>query len=172
MGRYEVRNAIATYLSNGITANSIPYLNKVYPYPPKVTPQTDMLPLTIAGQDSGAVCYIHLISQDEKRIAVGGLHNGRKWREYNVGIVVYQYGVNTQSEVIGQENDTLLDALVSYILADRNAGNASVIFQWGEGTDTGGDDIHVSAGMPVVFNQQGAYVFSTIELMAVEIIDS
>ncbi len=172
MGRSAVRTAIVNYIQSGITAGLIPNLNTAYAYPPKVTPQSDFMPTAIAGADNGAVVYLHIVSQNEKRIAIGGTQNGRKWRQYVIGLIVYHYGISTDSQNLGAENDALMDALVTHILADRNAGDPSVIFQWGEGSDAGGEDIRVQCGMPVLFQQQGAYIFSTIEVTAVEVIDS
>lgn len=167
MSRQTVRAQIAAYLTAGI--GTVEYLTNVYAYPPKTTAAGELIPQTIPGQDSGAVAYLHLTTQSEQRIALGGPTSGRKQVAYNLGIIIFQYGVNVETQVLGEENDKLLDSLVAYIRASRTAGTGGAVFQWGEGTLAGGEDIHILASMPVALRQQGAYVFATLETTVLEI---
>lgn len=168
MSRSTIRAAIADFLNAGITAGDLPMLTTVYPYPPKITAEGQFLPPDNVSQQSGAAVYIHLVSQDEQRIAIGGPTSGRKMVTYQVGLITYLLSVQTDVQKAGADNDTLLDGLVSYIRTNRTA-NSTAIFQWGEGNQAGAPDIHVIASMPLLLRLEASVTWSTLEVTALEI---
>jgi hypothetical protein len=58
---------------------------------------------------------------------------------------------------------------VDWIEADRTANSSGAIFQWGEGDRSGQFDIDIKAGMPKTIRQQTSQVFSTVDIMALEL---
>lgn len=169
MGRAAVRTAIADYLTSGI--GTIPSLSKVYAHPPKITPEGEFFSGETTGVESGAVVYVHLATQSERRIAIGGPTSGRKARPYEVYLICFLRSVNPDAEVAGAANDDFLDGLTSWIEANRTA-NSSAIFQWGEGDKVGEPDVIVKSNTPRPLRQQMTQVFSTVEVLALEILDT
>lgn len=164
MGRADVRQAVADYLSSaGVTG-----LGTVYQHPPKFTNEGDFVTSNDPGHMAGAVVYVHLRQQSERRIAVGGPTSGVKMRTYSVGLICVFRSKTKDTQAVGAENDAFLDSLVEAILANRNAGAPDAVFQWGEGDDFGAPDIHVDAEMPRPLRQQASQVFSVVEVTALE----
>ena len=79
--------------------------------------------------------------------------------------------VAQKSQDCGAASDTFLDSLVAYIRADRNAGNASAVFQWGEGLLPGGNDIEVDALYPRTLQGSGqvTQVYASVRTKVLEI---
>lgn len=164
MSRATVRAAIQDYLSNA----GINYLSQVYAHPPKVTPGGEFYASQDPGHSSGAVIYLHIANQFESREGIGGPTDGQKFRYYTCAMVCVFRSKKTDTQEVGADNDAFLDALVTAIEADRNAGNPAVIWQWGEGSFLYGDDIKVRAEMPRPIRQQISQVFSVCEVTTIE----
>jgi hypothetical protein len=172
MGRAEVREAIGTYLAGaGVTM-----LGAVFQHPPKFTTEGDFVQGETPGTASGGVIYIHLQEQAERRLGLGGQLNtadpGLKIRQYLVELICVFRSKKANSEQVGYDNDAFLDGIVDAILENRTAGNPDVVFQWGEGDDLGTLDIRVVSEMPRTIRQQASQVWSTIEVMALELVRS
>lgn len=172
MSRATVRQTIATYLEP--STSNLPMLGNVYPHPAKFTPEGDFFQGQDPGHNTGAVIFIYIGRQEERRAALGGPHNGRKVVEYDVVLDCFIRSMAAQSQDAGADSDTFLDALVEYIRADRNAGNPNVVFQWGEGMYPGGVDIEVQALYPrsLKASYQTSQVYATVRTKVVEIVDS
>lgn len=164
MGRAAVRQAVADYLTTAGVAG----LGTVYAHPPKFTSEGDFVSTNDPGHTSGAVIYLHLRRQEERRIAVGGATSGIKLRAYSVGMICVFRSKTADTQSVGAENDAFLDSLVEAILANRNAGAPGTVFQWGEGDDFGEPDVHVDAEMPRPLRNQASQVFSVVEVTALE----
>jgi hypothetical protein len=167
MGRAAVRQAVAEYLSTAGITN----LGTVFQHPPKFTPEGDFVANNDPGHTSGAVIFVHLREQSERRIALGGPTSGLKMRAYSVGLVCVFRSKTADTQDVGAENDAFLDSLVEAILANRNAGAPDAVFQWGEGDDVGEADVHVSAEMPRPLRLQASQVFSVVEVTALELVN-
>lgn len=167
MGRAAVRQAVADYLSSaGVTG-----LSKVFQHPPKFTGEGEFVASSDPGHTSGAVIFVHLREQNERRIAVGGATSGLKMRVYSVGLICVFRSKTANTEEVGADNDAFLDSLVDAILASRTAGAPDAVFQWGEGDDFGETDVHVSAEMPRPLRLQASQVFSVVEVTALELVN-
>ena len=163
MSRSTVRAAVAAYF----TPATVTGLASMHNYPAKINNEGEFV-LPTGG--FGAFVYIHLQDQSEKRIALGGPTSGIKWRHYMVTLMCIYRSNDPKAEVAGTNNDAFLDAMVAHILADRKLGNSAVIFQAGEGGDTGGDDIRVQSGLPKAMKAGLVQVFSTISFQVVEML--
>lgn len=170
MPRATVRQAIANYFTSGI--GTIPSLSTVYQHPPKITPEGDFYQGESPGIEDGAVIYLHLGPHDERRIAIGGPTSGRKARMYPVVLICYLRHKGAKSQDAGAANDAFIDGVTAWIQKNRTANSAGVIFQWGEGDQTGGVDIRVEAAMPKGIRQQASQVFTTVDVTCLEILNT
>lgn len=164
MSRAAVRSAIQQYLQNA----KITYLGMVFAHPPKWTNETDFAANGYPGRGSGVVIYIHLRRQHEFRIALGGATSGTKMRPYKCTLICLMNSKKEDTQLVGADNDTFIDSLCSAIQANRNAGNPSAIFQWGEGDTLYGVDIQVETHLPRTIRQQTSRVFSLVDVTVME----
>ena len=144
--RSAVRATVQAYLDP--KASGISGLGHVYAHPAKFTPEGDFFDNTDPGHSVGTVVYIYLGRQSERRVALGGAHNGRKLTEIEIILDCFTRSTDPQAETCGIASDAFLDALVDRIRADRNAGNPNVVFTWGEGKFPGSTDIEIDALYP------------------------
>lgn len=172
MSRSTVRSALQSYLAPA--TSTIPFLSNVYAHPAKFTPEGDFFQGQDPGHTTGAVMFIYIGQQAERRAALGGPHSGRKIVEYDVVLDCFIRSMSAKSEDTGIDSDTFLDSLIAYIRADRNAGNPSVVFQWGEGSYPGGVDLEVMALYPRTLKGSGqvSQVYATVRTKVVEIVNS
>lgn len=148
----QVSNAIYYYLQPSIS--NIPNFGTLYQALPKVSSEQDLFVNTFPGLAIGATIYMFFTAQRETRIALGGQHSGRKFREYDLGLlIVFKSDLNDTED--GQiAYNTFIDNLTAWIQADRNAGTEAAslggigpyvgtgyVFQWGEGGVNGGTDL-------------------------------
>jgi len=167
MSRTAVRNQIATYLEGA----NVTFLNSVKKFPAKFTSEMEFFQGEDPGHSSGCIVYLYIATQKETRIAVGGAHNGRKAVEYEFVLDCFMRSTHRKSEDAGVDNDSFLDSLVTAIRADRNAGNASLIFQWGEGNFPGGVDLDITSYYPRTINGSATtmQVYSQVRVTVIEI---
>jgi hypothetical protein len=148
VSRSAVHQAIASYLSSKGADGTIPNLSDVFAYPPKLLPESDFF--DVPGSLNGCIIHVHLASQRETRVALGGPTSGKKYRVYEVILNCIYLSDEPQTETTGANVDAFIDGLTTAIEADRNAGDAGVIFQWGEGGNltNGGPDVEITAYYP------------------------
>lgn len=164
-----MRAAVQRYLDPA--NSSIPYLSHVYDHPAKFTPEGDFYDGQDPGHQTGAVIFLYIARQSEHRAALGGPHNGRKVVEYELLLDCFIRSTSPKAEDAGAAADEFIDALVARIRADRNAGDPTVVFQWGEGTDPGGPDIEIEALYPrtVRGSQQLTQTYANLRTTVLEI---
>ena len=148
MSRATVRETITTYLESKGADATIPFLVNVFGFPQKVTSEGELYSMDDPGLQVGANIFVYLPTNREHRIAVGGSHSGRKEVVFEVMLSCFMLSQQSKSQDAGADNEEFLDGIVDAIRADRNAGDPSQVFQWGEGTITGGDDIQVTSYYP------------------------
>ncbi len=168
----EVSNAIFDYLqpSNSNIAN----LGTLYQALPKVANEEDLFVNTPPGTGVGATIWMFFTGQVESRKALGGQHNGRKMREYELGLLIL-FKSDLPTVLAGQLlYYQLIDDLTAYIQADRNAGTEAAnlggsgpyvgtgyVWQWGEGTNLGGPDIRIDHFLPRT-EKGGVVIFQSV----------
>ena len=171
MPRAEVRQAIADYLlSARSTTPGLEILGDVLQHPPKWTGESDFFRNSWSGQGAGAIIFIYLEEQSEERIQLIGSVPGGKMRTYKVKLICLVRSLTGSAQEADATNDLFLDALAIAIQANRQPGGAQVVFQWGEGDSVEGVDINVTAGWPAPLNTQLLQVYSTVEVLALEVI--
>lgn len=170
MSKSTVTQAVYEYLRP--ETSRIPYLGRVYTALPKVANESDLFTNSYPGIGLGAVIYMFITSQQERRIALGGPHDGRKFRMYDLGLLIVFKSDRPQT-VDGQTQfDEFSDSLTEWVQADRNAGNPQVVFQWGEGTETGGEDLRLEYTFPRTMDG-GVTLFQAVgHISTCEILDT
>lgn len=83
MTRALVRQAVAAFLAPPAVVN----VGDVQAHPPKITPAGNFYAMSPPGAGTGCVIRVFLADQHERRVALGGEHNGRKWRQYTVDLI-------------------------------------------------------------------------------------
>lgn len=173
MSRATVRETITTYLEAKGADGTIPFLVNVFGFPAKVTSEQELYPQD-PGIQVGANIFVYLPTNRDRRVALGGAHGGRKVVEFEVMLRCFMLSQQPLSQDAGADNEAFLDGLDTAIRADRNAGNASQVFQWAEGTTTGGQDLEVTSYFPQSVNglQGATLTLSDVRVTALEIIAS
>lgn len=181
MSRAVVRAQIAQYLAPEGVPVPIEFCAEVIAHPPKVTTESRFDLQQWAG--SGGLIFVFLPYQSEKRIAVGGAHDGRKWRKYSCELICVFRSNKPKAEDLGADFDAFLDSLVLRIQADRNFGTGSgsetgeltpgCIFQAGEGDEVfGGEDIQITTQLPHTMRSGITEVIARVAVTVIEILNT
>ena len=143
--RVAVTNAIQTYLAGaGVT-----YLADIYPYPAKFTPEGEFFSGEDPGTDSGAMIFMRLSTQHDVRMSLQGLPPGGKMVYYKLELTNLFRSTKPESQDAGADNDTFLDSLLTTIRASKTAGTTDgTVWQWGEGSTRGGNDLNLEVFYP------------------------
>jgi len=170
MPKSQVTEAVYQYLQPDVS--NIEYLGTVYKALPKIANEADLFTNAYPGIGLGAVIYMFFTNQQEKRIAFGGPHDGRKFRMYDLGLLIVFKSDRPRTEDGQEAFDQFIDSLTAWIQADRNAGNPNVIFQWGEGGETGGEDIRLDYTMPRTLDGGVTLYQAVAHITTCEILDT
>lgn len=171
MGRVAIREAIADYLTpkkSGIT-----YLSTVFAHPPKITKEQLFFEWQRPTAAAGAVIYVFMGNEYERRQSSGGAHSGIIHRYYAVDLVCFLRSREKKSEIAEYDNDTFIDSLIAYLEATRNLGTAPTtgkgyVWQAGEGNTYGSRDRIVDASMPQQIRLGVVQTFSVVHLTVIE----
>lgn len=128
MSRQTVRAAVASYFA----APAVSGLNKVFTSMPKRIEGTWFRYGQPAGTKTGAVAFVHLVSENEERRSIGGEHAGQKWVHYEVELQIYCHSIQAHSEDAMADFDTVIDNVKALLRADRRLDDYPVIFEAGE----------------------------------------
>ena len=159
--RTALTNAIATYLGGA----GIPFLTSenVFPYPAKFTPEGDFYAGEDPGTQSGAMIFMRIENQRERRIELRGATGGGKMITYNLALTILFRSSKKKSQDAGKDNDDFLDALLDAIRASKTAGtDDGTVFSWGEGEMAGGDDMALDVYYPRPIDNQITQVNSKL----------
>lgn len=161
MSRAAVRAAITAYF----TPASLSLVGAVYAGRPKLIP-AQAYNLS-QNNGSGAVICVHLPTDVERRVAVGGPTAGEKFNVHDAALEVFFSSVKADAVAAQQDSDTVLDSIVARIRADRTLGAPTVIWQAGEGT-TG---IRVELAEPDI-NPQAVTITAVVRFEAWEYVNA
>ena len=167
MSRETVRTQFVNYLNGaGVT-----YLSGVKTFPAKFTPEGDFYDNEDPGHAQGCIVYPYIETQREKRIELTGPTGGGKEISYTVVFTCIFRSNKRTTEDSGADSEAFLDSFINAIRASKNCGGSGPIFQWGEGSTTGGDDIEVVSYSPRQINGSASVtqVVSTVRVTVIEI---
>ena len=174
-----VRAQIVSYLeTNASTAsggnNTIPFLNVVYGFPPKFTPEGQIMGNSLPdtwGINSGSIIYLYFPSSTERQIEFRGTTdpNG-KFVYYDLHLICVMFSEHAESEDAGADNETFIDGLRQAVRNSKNAGGTGAVFSWGQGNQTGSNDINITMDLPQQMNGRfgRTYVYSLAKIQVLE----
>lgn len=137
MSRRTIRAALATYLTGSVTG-----INTVYRGLPALIPGDAFFPAPGAGNQTGCVLCVNILSDTEARKALGGATSGKKRVDYVVDLQLFfrsvqPAAINSDPALEATDAfDDIIENLKAKIRADRTANSANV-WQWGEADLTG-----------------------------------
>lgn len=163
--RVAVSQAIADYLNGA----GVAYLSNVYPYPAKFTPEGELYESDDPGTQDGALIWMRLGTQKERREALQGAPAGGKFVYYALTMVIVFRSTKQLSQDAGYDNDVFLDSLLDAIRASKTAGtDDGTVWQWGEGTQLGGDDLNLEVFFPRPINNAVTQCNSRLDVTVVQ----
>ena len=165
------RETVRTQFVNYLNGEGITYLSGVKTFPAKFTPEGDFYDNEDPGHAQGSIVYPFIETQREKRIELTGATGGGKEISYTVVFTCIFRSNKRKTEDAGADSEAFLDSFTNAIRASKNCGGSGPIFQWGEGSTIGGDDIEVVSYYPRQINGSAAVtqVVSTVRVTVIEI---
>lgn len=160
MSRATVRSAVQTFFAPPAVSG----LNEVYTSFPKRIPGGDFRKGQASGTKSGAVGVVHIISEREERIAIGGPTSGKKWVHYTVELQVYCHSIETHAETAMAFFDSVIDGIKDHLRSDRWLNDYPVIFEAGERELAG------YYGEPRVLNDGASEVWGAVRFEVSEVL--
>ena len=137
-GRAAVRSTLATFIGNP----PVQGINQVFTaFPKRIDFQVNALP----SQLSRCAAVIHIDSERENRLAIGGATNGWKRIDYSVNIQLFHHSMERKSEDAMADFDNVVDNLKAKLRSDHQFGDPSGNLVW-QGAEP---VISVSYGEPV-----------------------
>ena len=179
----DVSNAIFYYLQPSVS--NITNFGVLYQALPKVADESELFTNTYPGLGVGSTIFMFFTNQHEERVALGGPHDGRKFREYTLSLLIV-FKSDLPTTVEGQLlYNQFIDDLTAWIQADRNAGTeaislggqgpyagSGIIFQWGEGGVNGGPDIDIQHLIPRTINGEVTLFQSVAHVNVCEVLQT
>lgn len=160
MSRATVRAAVQAFFKPTAVAG----LNAVYTTFPKRIPGGDFRAGQPAGTRSGAVGVVHIITEREERIAIGGAKSGKKWVHYTVELQVYCHSIETHAEAAMDFFDSVIDGVKAHLRSDRWINDYPVVFEAGERELSG------YYGEPRVLNDGASEIWGAVRFEVSEIL--
>ena len=137
-GRAAVRSTLATFIGNP----PVQGINQVFTaFPKRIDFQVNALP----SQLSRTAAVIHIESENENRLAIGGATSGIKRIDYTVVIQLFHHSMERKSEDAMADFDSVIDNLKTKLRSDHQFGDSSSNLVW-QGAEP---VISVSYGEPV-----------------------
>jgi len=120
--RATARDAVATWIAPPNVAG----LNTVFTSWPKLIEGADFTADQPPGTASGTVAVVHIVHEDEQRIAFGGEHGGWKRVTYTITVQLFHRSLEPDAADAQDHLDAVVDALKERIRADRTLGSPDV----------------------------------------------
>lgn len=159
------RTGVRATLYNWLVSGNIQTLNQIFTsFPKRINYQVNSQP----GQLSRSAVVIFIQTENERRIAIGGAHNGWKRIDYSVILQVYQHSLERDSEAAMAAFDTLIDNIKARLRADHNFGDTSGTLVW-QGAEP---EINVTYGEPATNDGAATETFAEIQFTVTEMIQA
>ena len=136
------RAAVRSTLANFIGQPNVQGLNQVFTsFPKRIDFQVNALP----SQLSRAAAVIHIESERENRLAIGGATSGIKRIDYTVVIQIFHHSMERDSQDAMNDFDITIDNIKEKLRSDHTFGDPSSNLIW-QGAEP---SIDVSYGEPM-----------------------
>lgn len=159
--RQDVRNTLATWLTNGTITN----LNKVWTSFPK---RMDFQLNATAGQLTRCQAVVFISEERESRIAVGGAYSGWKRVDYTIVLQLFCHSMQRNAEDAMVDFDILVDAVKARLRADHRFGDANGTLVW-QGAEP---EISGHYGEPQTVEGQAVETFAELEFQVTQMIQA
>lgn len=160
-GRADVRATLYNYLKTA----GIDQLNQIFTsFPKRINYQVGAKP----GQLSRAAAVIFIQSEREKRIAIGGAHNGWKQVDFTIVLQIFHHSVQNNAEDSMADFDTLIDNIKATLRADHRFGDTTGNLVW-QGAEPAIDTLY---GEPVTSDNGATDTFAEIRFDVTEMIQA
>jgi hypothetical protein len=126
--RAQVRTAVGTWVAGA----SIPHLNQIFTSHPK---RINFQANSTAGEMTRGAGLVHIISEREGRVAIGGAYSGWKRIDYEVAFQVFTHSVESYAQDAMDAFDAIVDAVKDRLRAGGHRlgeTDGSVIWQAAE----------------------------------------
>ena len=161
VGRVEARAQIASFLA----FPNVTGLNKVFTaFPKRINFEENAQP----GQLSRAVAVIHIEQEAEKRIAIGGAHNGWKQVDYSIALQLFHHSVQRDAENAMADFDTLVDNIKNKLRSDHRLGDDTGVLIW----QAAEQNINISYGEPLTTAGNAIETWATIRFTVTQMIQA
>jgi hypothetical protein len=122
-GRAAVRSTLATFIGQP----NVDGINQVFTaFPKRIDFQVNALP----SQLSRCAAVIHIDSERENRLAIGGATNGIKRIDYSISIQLFHHSMERKSEDAMANFDTVIDNLKAKLRSNHQFGDPSGTLVW------------------------------------------
>lgn len=170
MSRREVRNAVANWISTA----QITTLNQVFTsFPKRINFQVDSFP----GQNSRAAAVVFIESEQESRLAIGGVGPmaeggfGKGWKrvDYGIALQIFHHSLQRNAQDAMDDFDTLIDDVKDRLRAGQHTlgeENLNIIWQAAE------PNIDVQYGEPLTNDSGATETWAAIRFTVTQMIET
>jgi hypothetical protein len=121
------RKAVRTILAEFIAPPAVDGINQVFTsFPKRIDFNVNALP----GQANRCAAVIHIESENENRLAIGGAHSGIKRIDYSVAIQLFHHSLERNSEDAMNDLDNVIDNLKTVLRSDHQFGDSTGTLIW------------------------------------------
>jgi hypothetical protein len=165
------RSVVRTRVRDWIYSAQITTLNQVFTsFPKRINFQVDSFP----GQQSRAAAVIFIESENESRLAIGGVTSsgqglGIKRIDYNVALQIYHHSLQREPQDAMNDFDTLIDEIKDRLrngFHELGEDDPSVIWQAAE------PSIDVQYGEPLTNEGGATETWAAIRFMVTQMINN
>jgi hypothetical protein len=159
------RAAVRSTLANFIGQPNVQGINQVFTaFPKRIDFQVNSLP----SQQSRAAAVIHIESERETRLAIGGATSGIKQVDYTVVIQIFHHSLERKSEDAMADFDTTIDNLKEKLRSDHTFGDPSSNLVW-QGAEPA---IDVSYGEPMSNDGSSTETWASLRFTVTQMIQA
>ena len=160
-GRAAVRSTLANFIGNP----PVQGINQIFTsFPKRIDFQVNALP----SQLSRCAAVIHIDSERENRLAIGGATNGWKRIDYSVNIQLFHHSMERKSEDAMADFDNVVDNLKAKLRSDHQFGDPSGNLVW-QGAEP---VINVTFGEPVSNDGTSTEIWATLNFDVTQMIQA
>ena len=159
------RKAVRATLAQFIAPPAVDGINQVFTsFPKRIDFQVNALP----SQLSRCAAVIHIESENENRLAIGGAHSGIKRIDYAVAIQLFHHSMERNSEDAMNDLDNVIDNLKTVLRSDHQFGDTTGTLVW-----QGGEPIiQVAYGEPLSNDGTSTETWASVRFTVTQMIQA
>lgn len=159
------RAAVRATLANFIKQPNVVGINQVFTaFPKRINFQVNALP----SQLSRCAAVIHIESERETRLAIGGATNGIKRIDYGIAIQLFHHSTERDAENAMEDFDNVIENLKTKLRSDHQFGDSSGTLVWQAAEPV----ITVSYGEPMSANGTATEIWAVLKFDVTQMVQS